>query len=182
MNATREVMHHSDWAHGDWPRASFPGIAINPETLLAEVIDEELCERALALSTEVNDRILVLLARRRHNEAADLLVEARMAEPDSLSLQILEADAAGAAHDSDRAIKLLQHLAREYRGTPNEAAVLQHLGKATFRAGRYRAAAASFAVALDLRVAAGDSASLIYSSTVALQRARDLSERSASVA
>ncbi|ABY23705.1 conserved hypothetical protein [Renibacterium salmoninarum ATCC 33209] len=181
MNATREVMHHSDWAHGDWPRAGFPGLAINPETLLAEVVDEELCERALALSTEVNDRILVLLARRRHNEAADLLVEARMAEHDSLSLQILEADAAGAAHDLDRAIKLLQHLAREYRGTPDEAAVLQHLVKATFRAGRYRAAA-SFAVALDLRVAAGDSASLIYSSTVALQRARDLSERSASVA
>ena len=55
-----------------------------------------------------------------------------------------------------------------------EAVVRQHLGRSHFAAGNIAAAVESFAKALDLRVAGSADAALIYSSTVALQRARDV--------
>ena len=50
------------------------------------------------------------------------------------------------------------------------------VGKVHFGAGHYAAAAGAFAKALELRVASGAPATAIYSSTVALRRARDLQD------
>ena len=52
--------------------------------------------------------------------------------------------------------------------------VRQHLGRSYFASGNIAAAVESFARALDLRVAGSADAALIYASTVALQRARDV--------
>lgn len=182
MNAARDGLSRPDARFPDWPSSYFPGISFNPDTLRSEVIDERLCEAALNAAPDPGDRVFVLLARGRSNDAAELVAELRMADPGSLRLQVLEADVAASVNDTDRAIRLLQYLAKEQRGQASEASVRQHLGRAYFRAGKYQSAAGNFASALDLRVAAGASAALIYSSTVALQRARELSESTASVA
>lgn len=182
MNATREGLSRPDARFPDWPSSYFPGISFNPETLHSEVIDEQLCAAALNTAPNPGDRVFVLLAKGRNNEAAELVAELRMADPGSLRLQVLEADVAASVNDTDRAIRLLQYLAKEQLGKAAEASVRQHLGRAYFRAGKYQSAAGNFAAALDLRVAAGASAALIYSSTVALQRARELLECTASVA
>lgn len=182
MKATRDGLSRPDARFPDWPRSYFPGISFNPETLCSEVIDDQLCDAAFDAAPNSADRIFVLLARGRNKEAAELVAESRMSDPASLRLQILEADVAAAVKDTERAIRLLQHLASEQRGSATEASVRQHLGRAYFRAGKYQSAAGNFASALDLRVAAGAPAALIYSSTVALQRARELMECSASVA
>jgi Flp pilus assembly protein TadD len=54
--------------------------------------------------------------------------------------------------------------------------VHQCLGRTHFASGNIGAAVESFSRALDLRVAQSADAALIYSSTVALQRARDVLE------
>ncbi|WP_394937808.1 hypothetical protein [Psychromicrobium sp. YIM B11713] len=168
--------------YSDWPLTGFPGIATNPETLVPEVIDEELCAATLATTSDAAAEIFVLLARGENSAAAELIAEARLREPGSLPLRILEADLSAAVNENERAIRRLKNLSAEFRGSEGEAVIRQHLGKAYFVAGQYHAAANSYALALELRVAAGASAALIYSSTVALQRARDMAERFDSVA
>ncbi|NYE94333.1 lipopolysaccharide biosynthesis regulator YciM [Psychromicrobium silvestre] len=168
--------------YSDWPDAGFPGIAINPQTLLCEVIDEEACEQAFQASSDDGERVFVLLARGENNRAAELIAEARLADPGSLRLRILEADLARSVHETERAIRRLRNLVTEYRDSHWESVIRQHLGKAYFVAGQYQSAASSFSSALNQRVAAGAEAALIYSSTVALQRAREMVERAESVA
>ncbi|AJT40979.1 tetratricopeptide repeat protein [Psychromicrobium lacuslunae] len=174
------MSEYSDFA--DWPESGFPGIAINPETLLSEVVDAEQCEAALRATDDAAAQVFVLLAKGENSKAAELIAEARLAEPGSLPLRILEADLSAAVHENERAIRRLRNLSAEFGGSEMAAVIRQHLGKAYFRAGQYQAAANSFSTALELRVAAGAAAPLIYSSTVALQRAREMAERAESVA
>ncbi|MCW1250328.1 hypothetical protein ODZ83_09085 [Acaricomes phytoseiuli] len=166
----------------DWPGAGFPGVAVNPETLRREVVDDELCAAALAESTEDWPGIVVSLARNRVNEAAELVAAARVADPGSIRLQLFEADVAAAAHDSDRALRILRLLQADYRGRPAESSISQHLGQAYFLAGDYRSAVSHFSAALELRVAHRAPAEQIHVSTIAVQRARELLERHCSVA
>ncbi|MDD0858299.1 hypothetical protein NHF46_12005 [Arthrobacter alpinus] len=42
----------------DWPSAGFPGTAVNPMTLIPEVVDEESCTQALAESMTLRMRYL----------------------------------------------------------------------------------------------------------------------------
>jgi tetratricopeptide (TPR) repeat protein len=109
--------------------------------------------------------------------AAEILVEARYTDPESFRLKVLELDVLRAGNRNDRAVERAQQLLAESKGTPNEAMVLQYLGKIQFSRGNYAAAEKAFSQALDLRVAASADASLIYSSTVALGRARELRSR-----
>jgi tetratricopeptide (TPR) repeat protein len=62
----------------------------------------------------------------------------------------------------------------EHAGTGREAVLVQHLGKAYFAAGDYRSAVVCFERALTLRTADGVDSSLVESSRMALQRARQL--------
>jgi tetratricopeptide (TPR) repeat protein len=118
----------------------------------------------------------VLLVEGRAADAAELLAEARYKDPESFRLRAYEADVLRVSHRYDRAVELFRQLLSEAHGTANEALAHQYLGQAYFSAGNIGAAVESFARALDLRVAQSADAALIYSSTVALQRARDVFE------
>jgi Flp pilus assembly protein TadD len=109
-------------------------------------------------------------------DAAELLAEARCKDPESFRLRVFEAEVLRVTHRMDRAIELFRQLLAEVHGTPREALALQFLGKAQYAAGQTSAAVESFSKALDLRVAQSADAAQIYSSTVALQRARDILE------
>jgi hypothetical protein len=58
----------------EWPDAGFPGVAVDPDTLNAVVVDEERCEAALEASGSVQDRAVVELARGHVSRAAELIV------------------------------------------------------------------------------------------------------------
>ncbi|PYI37079.1 hypothetical protein CVS30_17455 [Arthrobacter psychrolactophilus] len=161
----------------DWPSAGFPGTAVNPETLLPEVVDEELCAAALEESSDAGDHIFVLLAKGLTAEAAEVAADARLADPTSLRLQVLDAEVLRASKSYDRAEGILRSVLPEVTGKPMEAWVFQQLGKVNFSKGQFEAAAKNFASSLDLRVAAGSDATAIYSATVSLKRALDLAER-----
>lgn len=158
----------------DWPDAGFPGIRINPDSLMPQLVNEDAVAAALAASDDPGDLIFVRLVEGHAAEAAELLAEARYKNPDSLRLRIFEADVLRVSHRADRAVELFRHLLAETQGTPDEAVIRQQLGRSYFAGGHISAAVESFAKALDLRVAGSADASLIYSSTVALQRARDV--------
>ncbi len=158
----------------EWPDGGFPGIRINPETLMPQLVNEDACAAALAASTDPTDLIFVRLVQGHPGEAADLLAEARYKDPDSFRLRMFEAEVLRVSHRFDRAVELYRQLLAEAHGTPAEAVVRQHLGRSYFAAGNIAAAVESFAKALDLRVADSADAALIYSSTVALQRARNV--------
>jgi Flp pilus assembly protein TadD len=158
----------------DWPEAGFPGIRINPETLLPEIVNEDACRAALAESTDPADRIFVLIVEGHASEAAELLAEARFNDPESFRLRTFEAEVLRVTHRTDRALELFRQLLGEFQGTDREALVLHYLGKTQYTAGHMSAAVEAFTRALDLRVAQSADAALIYSSTVALQRARDV--------
>ncbi|MET1064003.1 MAG: tetratricopeptide repeat protein [Arthrobacter sp.] len=156
----------------DWPDAGFPGIKINPDSLVPEIVNQEACAQALAASADPGDLIFIRLVEGHAAEAAELLAEARYNDPSSLRLRIFEADVLRVSHRTDRAVDLFRQLLAETHGTPDEAAIRQHLGLSYFASGNIAAAVESFAKALDLRVAGSADAALIYASTVALQRAR----------
>ncbi|KQQ85372.1 tetratricopeptide repeat protein [Pseudarthrobacter sp. SL88] len=158
----------------EWPEAGFPGIRINPETLLPQIVNDDACREALAASTDPADHVFVLLVEGHGAEAAELLAEARFKDPESFRLRAFEAEVLRVSNRLDRAVELFRQLLHEVQGTPKEALALQFLGKTQYTAGQTSAAVESFARALDLRVAQSADAALIYSSTVALQRARDV--------
>ncbi|MHC6592618.1 tetratricopeptide repeat protein [Arthrobacter sp. C152] len=160
----------------DWPEAGFPGIRINPDTLLPQIVNREACDTALAASIDPADHIFVLLVEGHASEAAELLVEARFKDPESFRLRVFEAEVLRVTHRTDRAIELFRQLLAEVHGTAREASALHFLGKAQYTAGQIAAAVESFTRSLDLRVAQSADAAMIYSSTVALQRARDVLE------
>ncbi|MDZ4091464.1 MAG: tetratricopeptide repeat protein [Arthrobacter sp.] len=160
----------------DWPDAGFPGIKINPDTLVPQIVNEDAVAEALAASTDPGDRIFVLLVEGHPAEAAELLAEARYSDSSSLRLRIFEADVLRVSNRLDRAVELFRQLLAETHGTPDEAVIRQHLGRSYFASGNIAAAVESFTKALDLRVAGSADAALIYASTVAVRRARDVLE------
>lgn len=160
----------------DWPTAGFPGVRMNPDTLLPVVVNEDAMESALAVSEDPADRIMALLLENQPKEAAELLAEARYKDPESFRLRIFEAEVHRATNRHDRAVQLFRQLLHEVQGSSKEAVVHQYLGRAYFVSGNAVAASEEFAKALDLRVAMAADAALIYSSAVALQRARDVLE------
>ncbi|MCU1530586.1 MAG: tetratricopeptide repeat protein [Arthrobacter sp.] len=167
-------MNHSGGGTSDWPDGGFPGIRINPLSLMPEIVDEETCAVALAASIDPADMIFVRLVQGHAAEAAELLAEARYKDPDSLRLRIFEADVLRVTNRFDRAVELFRQLLAQTQGTADEAVIRQQLGRSYFASGNFAAAVESFAKALDLRVARSADAALIYGSTVALQRARDM--------
>ncbi len=161
----------------EWPEAGFAGIRINPESLLPEIVNAEVCAAALAATTDPADLIYVRLVEGRTAEAAELLAAARCRQPSAIRLRLFEAVLLRMANRLDASAELYAQLLAETQGTLQEAAVLQHQGRSHFAVGNYAAAVDSLAAALDLRVAAADDAALIYASTVALQRARHMLEQ-----
>lgn len=171
-----DVMIDAMGGTSEWPDAGFPGIKINPDTLMPGIVNEEACSSALQASSDPADRIMVLLAEGHAADAAELLAEARYNDPESFRLRTFEAEVLRVSKRFDRAVDLFRQLLVEVQGTEIEALAHQHLGRAYYASGNTAAAVDEFAKALDLRVAGAADAALIYSSTVALQRARTVLE------
>ena len=72
-----DVMMDSMGGTSEWPDAGFPGIKINPDTLMPGIVNEEACSPALQASSDPADRIMVLLVEGHAADAAELLAEAR---------------------------------------------------------------------------------------------------------
>ena len=146
-----------------------PGWHMDPETLLP-VLDDEATFRAAHADDPAVD-VLVALWSGRPDDAALLLAPLLAVEPSRLRWQALSADIARDRGDPAQAIATLERLRDRYLGTPREAVLVQHLGKAHFAAGQPRAAAGCFRRALALRTAAWADAALIASSRRAYERA-----------
>jgi tetratricopeptide (TPR) repeat protein len=171
-----DVMRDVMGGTSEWPDAGFPGIKINPDTLMPGIVNEEACSSALQASSDPADRIMVLLVEGHAADAAELLAEARYNDPESFRLRAFEAEVLRVAKRFDRAVDLFRQLLGEVQGTELEALAHQHLGRAYYASGNTAAAVEEFTKSLDLRVARAADAALIYSSTVALQRARNVLE------
>jgi Flp pilus assembly protein TadD len=96
------------------------------------------------------------------------------ASPDNWRWRALRADAIRDLGDHRSAIADYRQLVTEHAGTGREAVLVQHLGKAYFAAGDYSSAVSCFQRALTLRAEAGADSSLVESSRMALERARQL--------
>lgn len=157
----------------EWPDGGFPGIRINPKTLMPQLVNEEACAAALAASTDPTDRIFVRLVEGHPGRPPNCWPRPGTRTP-TLSGCGCSRPRSCAYRTASTAPSNSTASLAEAQGTPEEATVRQHLGRSHFAAGNIAAAVESFAKALDLRVAGAADASLIYSSTVALQRARDV--------
>ncbi|GER22177.1 hypothetical protein NCCP1664_06740 [Zafaria cholistanensis] len=155
---------------GEWIESAAAGVAIDPQTLLPVVVDEAAADVALA-GEDIEGRIVVLLARGDAVGAADLLAEARVAEPKNFALKILDMHVLRVSGNPERALHWLRAMLDEYAGTGHEAVIQQHLGTMYFATGDYLAAATRFRAALALRQAAGDPEALVESSRRALAAA-----------
>ena len=144
---------------------------------MPQIVDDEALAEALAASTDPADLVFVRLVQGHAAEAAELLAEARYKDPGSMRLRIFEADVLRVSNRFDRAVEVFRQLLAESQGPLDEAAIRQHLGRSYFAGGNIAAAVESFAKALDLRVAGSADAALIYASTVALQRAREVRDQ-----
>ena len=160
----------------DWPEAGFPGIRINPVTLLPEIVNEDACDAALAASTDPADRIFVLIVEGHASEAAELLAEARFKDPESSGCAPLKPRSCGSPTALTARWTCSVSCWRSSREPPARPWSSVPRAGPTTRPGHIAAAVEAFARALDLRVAQSADAALIYSSTVALQRARDVLE------
>ncbi|WP_125610414.1 tetratricopeptide repeat protein [Specibacter cremeus] len=160
----------------DWPAAGFPGTAVNPRTLAPEVVDDATADAAVAASGDPADAVFVLLARGRTKEAAEAAAQARLGDPESLRLQVLDADILRANRRLDQAEAVLKSLLPAAADTPVGPLVQHELGRVYFSAAQYAAAAQAFAGALETLVASGSDPQNIYAATVSLRRARDLAE------
>ena len=142
--------------------------------LLPEIVNEEACAAALEASTDPADLIFVRLVEGHAAEAAELLAEARYKNPGSLRLRIFEADVLRVSNRYDRAVELFRQLLAETQGTPDEASSASTWAGATSPA----ATSPPPSNPSPRRWISGwprsADAALIYASTVALQRARDV--------
>jgi len=155
---------------GEWIESSVAGVAIDPETLLPVIVDEAAADATLA-GGDTQSRIVVLLARGDAVDAADLLAEARLAEPKNFALKILDMQVLRVSGNPERALNWLRAMLDEEAGTEHEAVIQQNLGTMYFATGDYLAAATRFRAALALREAAGEPALLVESSRRALAAA-----------
>ncbi|MGW2092874.1 tetratricopeptide repeat protein [Promicromonospora sukumoe] len=151
------------------------GWHIDPVTLLPVLVDEAAFRAANASDPALE--VLVALWSGNPDRAAELLRPLIDADPTSWRLQALAADVIRDRGDAGSAITVLDALVSENEGTPREAVLVQHLGKALFVAGDFPGAAAKFQRALSLRLADDADPALVGSSRQALDRALELVPR-----
>jgi len=148
---------------------SGPGWHIDRETLLP-VIDDVSVFRVAHADDPIVEILVALWTG--HPEDAENQLHQKLAGSDALRLRALLADAWRDQGRTDDAISAYEQLVLETFGTPHEAVMQQHLGKALFVAGRYEEATQAFEKALSLRTGAAADKSLVKSSQMAAERAR----------
>ena len=157
-------------APGEWIESAVAGVGIDPETMLPVVVDAAAADATLA-GGDTESRIVVLLARGDAVGAAELLAEARLAQPKNFALKILDMQVLRVSGNPERALHWLRAMVDECAGTEHEAVVQQNLGTMYFATGDYLAAATRFRAALALREGAGEQERLVESSRRALAAA-----------
>ena len=150
-----------------------PGWHIDPGTLRAVITDEAAFRARYSNDPAVD--VLSALWSGDPDRALVMLEPLLGASPAHWRWRALRADAWRDRGDHDDAIAEYRRLVDEHAGTPNEAVLVQHLGKAHFAAGELGSALTCFQRALDLRLAAGADRSLVESSRAALKRTLELS-------
>lgn len=139
----------------DWIATGIPGLSIDPDTLLAQVVDEDAARGAFATANPV-EQVMIEVARGDVGAAAELVTETRLADPQNFPMRVVDADVVRASGDPERAIKRLRSLIDEFKDTGHEAVLQQQLGVLYFTVGDYHAAVTRFRLALELRTAAED--------------------------
>lgn len=154
---------------GRQPIEGGPGWHIDPVSLRPVLDDVEQYRRH-----HVDDPYLdaVVLLWQGDVAAADAWLA--RADGPARRRRALRADAWRDMGRVDEAVAAYEALAEEARGRPDEAAMVQHLGKALLAADRITAAEEAFGRALALRRAAGADPALIESSRAALERVREI--------
>jgi Flp pilus assembly protein TadD len=153
------------------------GWVIDPATLRPVITDERVLRSRYADDPALE--VLVALWGGDPEGALARLQPLLDSAPTNWRWRALGADARRDLGDHVNAIADYRQLISEHAGTTREAVLVQHLGKAHFAAEDYRSAVACFERALTLRHAAGADGSLVESSRVALERARQLATGSA---
>ena len=159
-----------------YPRAMFeggPGWHMDPVTLRPVITDEPLFRTQYADDPALE--VLVALWTGEPDKALAGLEPLVGVAPENWRWRALRADAWRDLGDHQHAVAEYRRLVGEHVGTPHEAVLVQHLGKAHFAAGQYASAVTCFQRALNLRAAAGAERSFVESSRAALRRARQLS-------
>ncbi|GAB2520328.1 hypothetical protein GCM10027064_17330 [Microbacterium petrolearium] len=152
-------------------RTSDTGWHIDPDTLLP-VIDDLAVFREAHADDPAREALVSLWSG--DPAEAERRIRADVADAGSRRARALLADCAGDQGRHADAIRMYDGLVAETVGTPQEAVMRQHLGKAHFVAGDLAAALREFTLALELRKRAGAPAELIGSSQLAVDRAAEL--------
>lgn len=147
------------------------GWHIDEETLLPVIDDEQEFREAHA--DDLALEALIALWSGRPIDAEGFLLRL-LAETDSPRMQALLADAWRDQGRHTEAIQAYLGLVADAVGSPGEAAMRQHLGKAYFAAGCLEEARSEFSQALALRLRDGAEPNLVASSRLALERATAL--------
>lgn len=155
----------------DWIDTGIPGLKIHPDTLLARITDPGAADSAFASANPV-EQVMILVARGDVADAAELVTETRLLDPQNFPLRVVDADVVRASGDPERAIKRLRNLIDEFRDTPHESILQQQLGVLYYSTGDYHAAATRFRTALELRTQAADEPFRIEISRRSLEAAR----------
>lgn len=147
------------------------GWHIDDESLLP-VIDDEREFRSAHVGDPALEALIALWSGRPVD--AERILLRLLANGGSARFQALLADAWRDQGHHDDAIEAYLTLVSDSAGSPREAVMRQHLGKAYFVAGRFEEARSEFSRALDLRLRAGADPDLIASSRLARDRAAEL--------
>lgn len=138
-----------------WIHTGIPGLAIDPGTLLAQVIDDQAAAQAYLTANPV-ERVMILVARGEVADAAELVTETRLVDPQNFAMRVVDADVVRANGDPQRAISRLRNLIEEYKDLPHASVLQQQLGVLYYTVGDFHAAVTRFRMALDARREAGD--------------------------
>lgn len=172
MRAHAQLHEPSYDPHGTVARDS--GWAIDPATLRPRVTDLNAFRDTIKHDHAA--AAIEALWTGNPEKAELILSDLLAADPNSIRLRALRADAWRDQGRTDSAIREYQTLLDRARGTNFEATIRQHLGKALFAAGRYTFALRQFSMALEQRVLNGADSHLIDSAMQALTRTQELLE------
>lgn len=110
-----------------WIQTGMPGIKRDPETLLPVIVDEAQAD-ALVEGDDPCNAVVVLIARGQYREAAELVADTRLSDPQNIRMRMLDTDLQRAMGKTEAAISRLRALLEEFKGSSHEAMMHQYLG------------------------------------------------------
>lgn len=139
-----------------WIETGMAGIKRDPESLLPVIVDDAQAD-ALVAGDDPCDAVVVHIAREEYREAAELVAETRLTDPQNIRMRMLDTDLQRAMGNAEAAISRLRALLEEFKGSNHEPMLNQYLGILYYSVGDLTAAQHRFRRALELHTAAGSS-------------------------